>query len=122
MRRYALAPLFFVPVLASILSIPCNVFAQTSPVIDSYTFFGVGQPAGPVTPSHLRMHQPLYLLDLCRQVKAGRLGRQSVAPLVGGDMILSALLAMDLDSLYARLTAAQELSTVPLRSLWQRIL
>jgi len=71
---------------------------------DRFTFYGVARSRGPVTPSELRMHHPLRLLDLCRKVKAGALDRQQVEPLVGGRGILDALLAMDLDVLYLKLT------------------
>ena len=71
---------------------------------DRFTFFGVGQPRGPVTPSELRMRHPLRLLDMCQKVKAGSLDRREVEPLVGGRGILDALLAMDLDALYLKLT------------------
>ena len=52
---------------------------------DVLSMSGFGEPAGPITASHLRMHQPLYLLDQMRQVKAGTLSPQLVAPLVGGE-------------------------------------
>ena len=71
---------------------------------DRFTFYGFGQPRGPVTPSELRMHHPLRLLELCRKVKAGALDRRQLEPLVGGRGILDALLAMDLDGLYLKLT------------------
>ncbi len=71
---------------------------------DRVTFYGVGQPRGPVTPSELRMRHPLRLLELCQRVKAGSLDRRQVEPLVGGRGILDALLAMDLDALYLKLT------------------
>src|SRR5260221_13483899 len=61
---------------------------------DRVTFYGVGQPRGPVTPSELRMRHPLRLLELCQRVKAGSLDRRQVEPLVGGRGILDALLAM----------------------------
>jgi hypothetical protein len=68
------------------------------------------------------MRQPLYLLDLCRQVKAGTLGRQQVAPLVGGDVVLEELLNRDLDALYDALTAPQDVNSPPSGSLWSQIL
>ena len=77
------------------------VFSQED---DRLTFYGVGRPRGPATPSELRMHHPLHLLELCQQVKAGSLDRQQVEPLVGGRGILDALLAMDLDALRLALT------------------
>ena len=90
---------------------------------DALTFYGMSQPQGPVTPSYLRLHQPLYLLDLCRQVKRGELDRQEVEPLVGRNA-LQALLAMDLDALYRTLTAPppDPGSGPPRSSLWSRIL
>lgn len=73
-------------------------------VADQVTFFGVGQGRGPLTPSELRMHHPLRLLELTQKVKAGSLDRRQVEPLVGGRAILDALLGMDLDALYLKLS------------------
>src|SRR5262249_2953047 len=71
---------------------------------DRFTFYGIARPRGPATPSELRLHHPLRLLEMCQQVKAGSLDRRRVEPLVGGRGILDALLAMDLDALSLRLT------------------
>jgi hypothetical protein len=71
---------------------------------DRFTFTAFARPRGPATTSELRLHQPLRLLELCQQVKAGTLDRQQVERLVGGRGILDALLAMDLDALYLKLT------------------
>jgi hypothetical protein len=82
-----------------------TLFAQAQPQPDdTFTFFGVGQPQGPVTGGYLRMHHPLFLLDQCRQLKAGRLDRQKVEGFVGHNA-LDALLGMDLDALSQNLTA-----------------
>jgi hypothetical protein len=68
------------------------------------TFSDVSQPQGPVTGSYLRMRHPLFLLDRCREVKAGRLDRQEVESFVGPNA-LDALLGMDLEALLQKLTA-----------------
>lgn len=113
--------LLFVSLVCALSTEPA--FAQTSDVADSFSFFDVAQPQGPVTAAYLRMHQPLYLLSLCRQVKAGALSPQKVEGLVGGRSVLAAILAMDLDALYRKLTeppvAGAARST---KSLWQQIL
>jgi hypothetical protein len=90
---------------------------------DELTVYGMSQPQGPVTPSYLRRHHPMYLLDLCREVKRGVRDPQEVEPLVGRNA-LQALLAMDLEALYQRLTAAppDPGSGPPRNTLWHRIL
>jgi len=108
--------------LLMLVSAAGSVLAQSSGESDAFSFFSVAQPEGPTTASYLRMHQPLYLLDLCRQVKAGTMGRQQVAPLVGGDIVLEELLARDLDALYDALTAPQDANSPPSASLWSQIL
>lgn len=89
---------------------------------DVITFFGVAQPQGPGTGSYLRMRHPLYLLNLCRQLKAGAADRKTVEGFVGRNA-LDALLAMDLDALYDHLTGphdpAQPAST---HTMWHQIL
>ena len=104
-----------------LLSSAGSVLAQSSGESDAFSFFAVAEPEGPATASYLRMHQPLYLLDLCRQVKAGTVDRQQVAPLVGGDRVLDALLARDLDALFDGLTGPQDVNS-PAASLWSQIL
>jgi hypothetical protein len=84
----------------------------------------MSQPQGPVTPSYLRRHQPLYLLDLCRQVQRGEIDSRTVEPLVGRNA-LQALLAMDLDALYQTLTAPPPdpgSGRPPRNTLWAQIL
>ena len=90
---------------------------------DRFTFYGVARPHGPATPSELRMHHPLRLLELCQKVKAGSLDRLRVEPLVGGRGILDALLAMDLDALYVKLTGPATAGTARSQnSPWHQIL
>ena len=96
--------------------------AQAGAAREVLSMSGFGEPAGPITASHLRMHQPLYLLDQMRQVKAGTLSPQLVAPLVGGESILNTLIARDLDSLMERLTAPEDLVAGPHPQPWRRIL
>lgn len=92
------------------------------PAGDSFGIFGVARPQGPITASYLRMHHPLYLLDLCRQVNAGALDRARVAALVGGRGTLDALLRRDLDALSEKLMQSVPGAAPPTRSLWDRIL
>jgi len=96
--------------------------AQSAPPPDAITLFGVGQPQGPGTASYLRMRHPLYLLDLCRQLKAGAADRAIVEGFVGHNA-LEALLAMDLDALSERLTRPHDPATpVSTHTLWHQIL
>jgi hypothetical protein len=97
--------------------------AGTDPANDSFTFFAVAEPQGTATAGHLRMRQPLYLLDLCRQVKTGSLNRERVETLVGGPAALDALLAMDLDAIFETLTSPTPAGAVrSQRSAWYQIL
>src|SRR5581483_6209551 len=97
------------------------VHAQTAPT-DRITFFGVGQPQGPGTASYLRMRHPLYLLNLCRRLKAGTADRRTVESLVGPNA-LDALLAMDLDALYERVTGPRDPAAAPSsHTVWHQIL
>jgi hypothetical protein len=89
---------------------------------DSFTFFGVAEPQGPVTASYLRMHQPLVLLEMCRKVQAGAMDRERVEGLVGRSA-LDALLAMDLDALLQKLTGPHDAAFgASMNSLWHQIL
>lgn len=97
-----------------------SVLAQSGS--DAFNFFAAAQPQGPGTASYLRMHQPLYLLDLCRQVKAGAVDRTTVAPLVGGNAVLDGLLARDLDALYDAMTAPQDTNSPSSATLWSQIM
>lgn len=101
MSRRLIACLFIMSIFAAACSgVPCNAQEEQ----DALTFYGQGQPLGPVTPVYLRHYQPMYLLDLVRRVKRGELDRQKVEPIVGHNAF-EALLAKDLDALYQTLTA-----------------
>ena len=102
--------------------IAAPALAQPTGASDSFALARSVQPQGPVTPAYLRLHHPLYLLDLCRQVKAGARDPQTVAPLVGGQPVLNALLARDLDTLFDTLTMPQDATAAGGASLWSRIL
>jgi hypothetical protein len=94
--------------------------AQT-PDGDVFDFFAVAAPQGTPTAAELRLHHPLYLVDLCRQVKAGTHDRQEVAALVGGDAVLDALLAMDLDAVLEQYSTPRGVPAAA-GSAWQQIL
>jgi hypothetical protein len=96
-------------------------FAE-DPAGDVFTFHALAQPQGAATASYLRMRHPLYLLDLCRQVKAGTLERNAVEPLVGR-RTLDALQVRDLDALAQKLTDPAVPTGEPAaHGLWHRIL
>jgi hypothetical protein len=114
---------FFFSVFFTRVMLAEPVFAQTDSPNGTFTFYGVSQPQGPVTASYLRMRHPLYLLDLCREVKAGRPGRERLEGLVGDRNVLNALLAMDLDALYQKLTGPPDPAAPrSTQSLWYQIL
>src|SRR5437762_1958175 len=114
---------FFFSVLCARVMPAGPVFAQTDAPNGTFTFYGVSQPQGPVAASYLRMHHPLYLLDLCRQVKAGGPGRERLEGLVGDGNVLNTLLARDLDALYQKLTGPPDPAAPrSTQSLWYQIL
>ena len=115
-RRYALTGVLSV----SLLAVAGSAAGQEG---DRFTFYGVAQPRGPATPGELRVHHPLRLLEMCQKVKAGSLDRGQVEPLVGGRGILDALLGMDLDALYGKLTGPAPAGAArPQTSPWYQIL
>ena len=110
-------------VFLAALLFPLGAVAQTLDSIDRVTITTASEPGPTPTAAYLRLRHPLYLLDLSRQVKAGTMDAAQVAPLVGGTTVLSALLAMDLDALYQRLTTdGSRDPALPPMSLWSFIL
>jgi len=94
--------------------------AQTQSGADPVTQYSLTQGGAGASGAYLRMHQPLFVLDLVRQVRSGAMDRSTVAAIVGGTGILDGLLGIDLDALYATLTRPQDLRSRP-ASLWQQI-
>ncbi len=122
MRHRRAMALAMTAALAGVTTVRAQRGGPPDGATDFFTLTRISQPQGPVTPAYLRVHHPLYLLDLCRQVQAGTRDPQSVAPLVGGRPILDALLARDLDALFNTLTAPQDSAGATSASLWSRIL
>ena len=98
--------------------------AQAPGESDAIAVSAVTQPGAVPTGSYYRMRHSLYLLDLCRKVKAGTKERDEVAPLVGGNGVLDALLGMDLDALYQQLSGPRNAdpASPSNASLWSLIL